>query len=343
MINLMEHMLPAPPDGGFRMDGFWIWCGSVIRGEDGKYHMFASRWPKSYTMHPGWIFKSEIVRAVSEKPEGPYTYVETVLPQRGSQYWDGRATHNPFISKYKDTYILYYVGTTFPFSHISPDSTNIEDEKYIVAQSNKRIGKATSKSIFGPWKRSEKPVLDVRADHFDSFLVSNPAPYINKDGSVNLVYKARAYEKDGSMGRMVLAAAYADSYDELFSIRTDKPLFDFQNDTSEHGAIEDPFIWKQDTVFYMIAKDMTGLICGERYAGILAVSNDVLDWSLQKGVKSYSRKIIWSDGTVKEMGSFERPFILFERGAPSCLFAAVSDGHDGFANALNTWNMAIPM
>ena len=43
MINLMEHMLPAPPDGGFRMDGFWIWCGFVIRGEDGKYHMFAFR------------------------------------------------------------------------------------------------------------------------------------------------------------------------------------------------------------------------------------------------------------------------------------------------------------
>ncbi|MGV2786981.1 glycosyl hydrolase family 43, partial [Clostridium perfringens] len=31
---------PAPVAGGFRMPGYWIWCGSVIKGEDGRYHMF---------------------------------------------------------------------------------------------------------------------------------------------------------------------------------------------------------------------------------------------------------------------------------------------------------------
>jgi hypothetical protein len=28
-----ERLLPAPMDGGFRMDGYWVWCGSVIKGE----------------------------------------------------------------------------------------------------------------------------------------------------------------------------------------------------------------------------------------------------------------------------------------------------------------------
>ena len=27
------------------MDGYWVWDGSTIRGEDGRYHLFASRWP----------------------------------------------------------------------------------------------------------------------------------------------------------------------------------------------------------------------------------------------------------------------------------------------------------
>src|SRR5205814_477401 len=32
--------------GGFQMDGYWVWCSSVVKGDDGLYHMFASRWPK---------------------------------------------------------------------------------------------------------------------------------------------------------------------------------------------------------------------------------------------------------------------------------------------------------
>lgn len=59
--------------------------------------MFASRWSKKLPMHPGWLFKSEIVRAVSDTPAGPYTFQEVVLPARGPQFWDGRTTHNPQI------------------------------------------------------------------------------------------------------------------------------------------------------------------------------------------------------------------------------------------------------
>src|SRR5688500_18798390 len=58
----------VPRAGGFCMDGYWVWCGSVIKAEDGKYHMFASRWPRNITFHPGWMTDSEVVRAVSDTP-----------------------------------------------------------------------------------------------------------------------------------------------------------------------------------------------------------------------------------------------------------------------------------
>jgi len=58
----------VPKNGGFRMDGYWVWCGSVIKAEDGRYHLFASRWPRDITFHPGWMTNSEIVRAVADKP-----------------------------------------------------------------------------------------------------------------------------------------------------------------------------------------------------------------------------------------------------------------------------------
>lgn len=114
-IHLKERMMPVPRNSGFRMEGYWIWCGSVIKAEDGRYHMFASRWPKTQPMHPGWIFSSEIVRAVSDTPTGLYEFAEVVLPARGAQYWDGRATHNPRIMKRGKGYVLYYMGSTHPF------------------------------------------------------------------------------------------------------------------------------------------------------------------------------------------------------------------------------------
>jgi len=76
------NLLPAPKGGGFRMEGYWVWCGSVVKDEEGRFHMFASRWPTWLPMHPGWIVASEIVRAVADTPEGPYHFQEVVL-QRG--------------------------------------------------------------------------------------------------------------------------------------------------------------------------------------------------------------------------------------------------------------------
>ena len=45
--SFIDKLLPAPIGGGFQMEDYWIWGSSVIKGEDGKYHMFADRWAKS--------------------------------------------------------------------------------------------------------------------------------------------------------------------------------------------------------------------------------------------------------------------------------------------------------
>ena len=86
IMNFLERILPADKKNSFSMDDYWVWCGSVIKGDDGKYHMFSSRWPKKYPFFNGYVAYSEIVRAVSDTPEGPYEYCESVLPARGSQY-----------------------------------------------------------------------------------------------------------------------------------------------------------------------------------------------------------------------------------------------------------------
>ncbi|MCS7464341.1 glycoside hydrolase family protein [Paenibacillus doosanensis] len=336
--RLSEKLLPAPVNGGFRMEGYWVWCGSVIKGEDGRFHMFASRWPQTLPMHPGWIMASEIVRAVSDTPEGPYEFQEVVLPARGAQYWDGRSTHNPHITKCGDTYLLYYMGSTHPLPEPAPGETvGLDDPRCIVGRANKRVGLATSKSVFGPWKRSDNPILPTRPDKFDSFLTSNPAPCVHEDGSVLLVYKARKYEGHVH-GKMTIGVAKAAHYEGPYVRNSDEPLF-----SPERFHIEDPFIWKTPNGYELIAKDMEGTICGEKHGGVHAYSKDGQQWAFSESPKAYSRTVAWEDGTVQTMGSLERPFLLFQDGKPTHLFAAVANGPGGFQQATRTWNMCIPI
>lgn len=343
IASLQRRMLPAPVSGGFRMEGYWVWCGSVIQGEDGRYHMFASRWPKSLPMHPGWLLQSEVVRASADAPCGPYRFEEVILPGRGPAYWDGRMTHNPHITRFGDTYILYYIGSTHPFSEPLPgEKVPMTDPRVIVARSNKRIGVATAKSVFGPWQRNDAPVLSTRPDHFDSFLCSNPAPCLEEDGSALLIYKARAYKDPPYTGllhdKMTFGAARAERYDARYRPLSDQPIF-----SPAEMELEDPFIWRTGDGYEMIAKDMDGRICGERGGGIHAFSKDGLHWKPQRGERAYSKRVLWDDGKARRMGSLERPFLLFERGKATHAFFATSDGTDSFMDAKNTWNMVIPL
>jgi hypothetical protein len=298
--QLNEKLRPAPLQGGFRMEGYWVWCGSVIKGEDGRFHMFASRWPQTVPMHPGWILASEIVRAVSDTPEGPYEFQEIVLPARGAQYWDGRSTHNPHITKFGDTYLLYYMGSTHPLPDAEiGEKIGLNDPRCIVGRANKRVGIAVSKSIFGPWERREAPIIPTRPGKFDSFLTSNPAPCIHEDGSALLIYKARRYEGNVH-GKMTIGTAYADHYAGSYVPSSEDPIF-----SPERFHIEDPFIWKTSSGYELIAKDMDGNIGGEVHGGVHAFSADGRDWSFSDSPKAYSRTVVWEDGTVQTMGSLE--------------------------------------
>src|SRR5947207_3378493 len=64
---------PRDPDNGLEdrtLEQWCYWDGAVIQGPEGKWHMFASRWPQNLG-HRGWS-KSLAVHAVSDDVLGPY-------------------------------------------------------------------------------------------------------------------------------------------------------------------------------------------------------------------------------------------------------------------------------
>jgi len=327
----IERLRPAPVDGGFQMDKYWVWGGSPIKGDDGKYHLFASRWPKKYPFFEGYVFYSEIVHALSNNPEGPYEFSDIAIKTRGEEYWDGRMAHNPSIIKYGDTYYLYYIGSTY--EGISPSADSLERQKRIYRQpayKNIRIGVARSNSLNGPWERSDKPILSPQQDGWDSVVVTNPAPCLTQKGEVYLVY--RTYIR-GVGHRLGITRA----------IHPDSAYKRIVNGPIAAEQVEDPFIWQENNIFYIIAKDMTGDITGEKHASVFLSSKDLMEWQLMNPPKAYSRTVVWGNGDTTVQGSLERPQLLFEEGKPTHLFCATADGPGGFRKASKTWNMVIPL
>ena len=78
---------------------------------------------------------------------------------RGVDWWDSMTCHNPTIHKVGDKYVLFYMGTS--------DGT-------VYA---KRVGMATSDSLYGPWKRTDKPIILPDPDPYawNSMCTTNPA------------------------------------------------------------------------------------------------------------------------------------------------------------------------
>lgn len=326
-INFRDRLLPAPLDGGFKMKDYWVWCGSVIKGEDGKYHIFASRWPKALSFSPHWLTNSEVVRAVSDTPAGPYKFEEVVLPPRGEKYWDGKMTHNPVICKSGDTYLLYYTGTTYHGDMPTPKNPTTEDSPLkLDAHRHERIGLATSKSIFGPWKRRNKPILDTRPNSWEQYLVSNAAPFVMPDGKIFLFYKGVEKLRHHAIG-----LAVAENYKGPYVRVSDKPF--------ELGVdAEDPTVWFENGKFNMLLLD-----CGKKYSNkeiFHITSDDLLHWKAETNPVAITKNILWEDGQYRKMSSTERPQILVENGRAIYVFFATGEKING---EKSTWNMCIPL
>ena len=187
-ITILHNLGKAPLTPTYQCEDYWVWGSAVVKGDDNKYHMYVTRFPKTYPFHPGWMVSSEIVHAVADKIAGPYEFSDVALPARGAQYWDGCSTHNPRVLRHKGKYYLIYMGTRHPFETPKPEELTNSSKWCVVSRSNKRIGLAVSDSPYGPWKRFEKPILDTEANMFFSFLTSNPSPTILEDGSVYMIF-----------------------------------------------------------------------------------------------------------------------------------------------------------
>lgn len=316
-------------------DDITVWGGSAIKGEDGLYHMFYSRWEKDLGW--AWVTHSEIAHAVSNSPFGPFTFKSVVFPVRGAHYWDGLCTHNPTVHKFDGKYYLYYMGNTG--DGVNPCVPGKIKYNW-THRNNQRIGVAVADDPNGPWKRLDTPLIDASEDEnaLDAMLVNNPSITKRPDGGYLIVYKAVGKKvKKIYGGPVVHCVATSDSPTGPFKKHN---IQVFQAKGTDFPA-EDPYIWYQDGKYRAIVKDMHGAFTDAGQALVLFESHDGFDWNLSKNPLVSKLEIQWKDGNLLKLKHLERPQIYSENGKPVALFCA-ADTTDT-KGVLHSWNVQIPI
>jgi beta-xylosidase len=294
------------------MENWYVWCNTPIDGNDGKVHVFFSRWPAQKKMG-GWINGSEIAHAVANSPEEPFEFVETVLAPRGPGHWDATTCHNPHIQCLNGKYYLFYMG-----------NTNGKTD-------TKRIGLAMADSLYGPWKRSDQPLLEPGpAGAWDDHCTTNPSFVKHPNGKYWLYYKSWNTDeyKNASgpvRGNRKYGIAVADAIEGPYTKYAGNPIIDFSS-RGENRQMEDAFVWIEDGKFKMLARDM-GIFSYQ--TGLYLESLDGLKWSeptlAYREVSAYAEEPPAPTHLTK-YGRLERPQLLMRNGKPAYLFTASQGG-----------------
>ena len=148
-------IIPRDPQNGLEdttIKQYNYWDGKIIKGPDGKYHLFASRWDAVKGHNGGWQ-GSVAVQAVSDSLYGPYIDKGMLWPDN-----QGGKGHNVT-------------------ALVMPDGT------YAVVVSETRPGDVfTSKSLDGPWTQ----LGTIKVDR-DRWRASNYSMIVRPDGDFEIV------------------------------------------------------------------------------------------------------------------------------------------------------------
>jgi hypothetical protein len=304
-LPLRDRLQPVPRDSGFKMADYWVWCGSAIKVGD-TYHMFAARWPRATHFPEGYREHSEIVRAISKNPLGPYEFKEVVIGKRPGQFWDSGMAHNPEIHKIGDTYVLFYIG--------SDGVTKQPNGKYLV----RKVGCATAKSITGPWTRSDQPLINTESN--------NPSVHVECDGSVKMVFRSST-----TRARLATAPTFSGPYKIV------------SDNLSPEAPIEDFTLFKHGGKYHFFCEDNQGKVSGHTRWGVHFISDNGIDGWRPAGQRiAYDHTLRFTDGTTLECKRRERPQLLVVDGRATHLITTVWDGQNTWSQPVEI-SPAIPI
>jgi len=316
-LKFSDRLLPISENNIFQTQGYYNWCSSIIKGENGKYHLFYSRWKKQYKF-TGWLTHSEVAHAVSDSPVGPWKFKQTVLTGRRQGKWDAITAHNPKIKFFEGKYYLYYVSTNLGEKNYTEDElletahVGYSHPNWKILRPNQRTGVAISNSLDGPWIRMDHPSIEPSGPI--STLTVNPAIDRGKDGKYYLIVKGDKPNETRFIRNQALAVSKnpAGPFKML-----SEPVIDYMD-------TEDVSVWydKKRVRFYAVFHAHT-------FIGMIS-SPDGVNWVKANDYTLMKKAISFRNGTIIQPDRLERPFVYCEKDEPKVLSLAVKKGDDSY-------------
>ncbi|UNY97481.1 glycoside hydrolase family protein [Zhouia spongiae] len=325
-VNLGAMIQPIPEYAVHKDSGYNVWGGSVVKSEDGTYHMFYARWPYR-TGFQGWLKDSDIAYATAASATGPYTFKKVLLTGFGKGHWNEEAAHNPHIKKFDNKYYLYFI------SHKKEDLGLSDWMNHIFTQ---RIGVAIADNPAGPWEVLPEPLIDYQEGKPAHGYMVNPSVVKTPEGKYLMMFKARkpGAEKSGKFDP-IHCLAVSDSPAGPFTIAEETLLTE--------ATAEDPYVWYQNRKYYAVVKDMYAKYTGHKSLALFQ-SEDGLNWKPSENILVSKTEIVWEGGDTTKVKNLERPQILFdEKGNPEVLFCAVREFDTEGNDPKPTYNVHIPL
>lgn len=315
-------------------EDYYIWGCSPIYGEDGRVHVFYSRWPKRYGFD-GWVEACEVAHAVADTPEQPFETVGVALAGSGEGP-DAWSVHNPTIHKVDGRYVLLYMGSTGEGFDVTrnelPELPAAEHRAYYEKLvETKRVCMAVSDSLDGPWQRLGVMVETGDVPSWDDFCTSNPAFVKTPGGKYRIYYKAWDSGTAARFnGNRKYGFAEADKLEGPYVKFPGNPVVEYAY-IGERIQAEDGYMWHEDGEYRMIMRDMG--VFNQEY-GLYIHSADGVQWSEPQIAWLDAGAYFDEDVSQLERKGLERPQLLKRDGHPDYLFCAHMGGRYGTSSGV---------
>ncbi len=312
-----DRLSQVAPENIFQADGYYHWGGSIIKGPEGLYHLYYSRWEKKYSF-TGWLTHSEIAHAIGPTPRGPWKFKSTALQGSDPGRWDAITAHNPKIKYFEGRYYLYFISTNMddlPFDQnllMEISTEGYEHPHWKVLRENQRTGVATAESLAGPWIRLESPLIQPSGPI--TTLTVNPAITRGPQGKYHLIVKGDKPNETRFIRNQAIAVSPSPTGPFVMQ---DRPVID-DLDT------EDVSMWFDET-----RNQFYGIFHAHSFIGMMN-SPDGIHWKKATEYILSHKHIAVNNGDTIFPDRMERPFVYVEGGDPQVLSVAVKKGNDSY-------------
>eukprot|EP01052_Picozoa_sp_SAG31_P037933 SAG31_NODE_4979_length_2823_cov_1.415198_1_plen_803_part_01 len=297
----------------------WTWGAAGVQDEKGLYHWFVTQWKNHCPMtYPSFLTETHIVHVTSERPEGPYTEQEEVVPSAaGNPVYSGQAkdgTHLLYFTNYRYTGAVRNCSNTSAAARPGAGSLTAPASAPLPPGCKAcGIHLAKSKSLSAGRWTIEYDVAHGAARHWDNCSLTNPGPTLLPNGTVVMLFKLCRYPPNCPRGNDIFGVltSQGDDYEKITVRPRQTPIINVSR-SSYAASVEDPSNgWT----------DHRGTLHSIAHNGALglhmASTNGGASWwwpTESDGTtllaRAYNATLSWDDGKAVVMAQREEPKVL---------------------------------